>query len=240
MHEIEWARLKAHELRALADRKAVVVVPGFLGSDGYLGELRAWLRRVGYRPYRSQIRRNADCLDSLSRLLTSRVQRAADETGARVHLVGHSLGGVLSRGVATQQPDLVASVTTLGSPIRGQRSHRSALRTGERVRRRILAQGTEHPDCYTGYCECPFVAAVRSTFPEDVPQLAIFTRTDGVVDWRFSRHADPALNAEVRGTHCGLVFNAQVYRRLGSFLRRTAASGAREPADIQAPRVHAA
>src|SRR3954471_6522773 len=37
------------------DGAAVVVIPGFLGTDLYLMEFRAWLRRVGYTPYFSNI-----------------------------------------------------------------------------------------------------------------------------------------------------------------------------------------
>ena len=35
------------------DGGPVLTFPGFLGSDDYLSLLRGWLRRVGYRPYRS-------------------------------------------------------------------------------------------------------------------------------------------------------------------------------------------
>lgn len=30
---------------------AVVLVPGFLGTDAYLSQLHSWLGRIGYRPY---------------------------------------------------------------------------------------------------------------------------------------------------------------------------------------------
>jgi hypothetical protein len=29
------------------DQSAVVVIPGFMGSDQYLGDMNAWLRRIG-------------------------------------------------------------------------------------------------------------------------------------------------------------------------------------------------
>ena len=37
------------------DGSAVVLIPGFLGTDLYLAELHAWLRRIGYCPYFSGI-----------------------------------------------------------------------------------------------------------------------------------------------------------------------------------------
>jgi hypothetical protein len=32
------------------DGSAVVVIPGFMGSDQYLGDMNAWLKRIDYRP----------------------------------------------------------------------------------------------------------------------------------------------------------------------------------------------
>src|SRR5689334_25365172 len=43
------------------DGAAVVVIPGFLGTDLYLTEFRAWLSRIGYTPYFSGIGVNAEC-----------------------------------------------------------------------------------------------------------------------------------------------------------------------------------
>ena len=40
--------------------EAVVVVPGFMGSDLYLREMYGWLKRIGYKPYYSGIGVNAD------------------------------------------------------------------------------------------------------------------------------------------------------------------------------------
>jgi hypothetical protein len=42
------------------DGSAVVLVPGFLGSDQYLGDMFSWLRRIGYQPYMSGMGRNAE------------------------------------------------------------------------------------------------------------------------------------------------------------------------------------
>src|SRR5947208_4497284 len=43
------------------DGTAVVLVPGFMGTDAYLYELYLWLGRIGYRPYMSGIGLNAEC-----------------------------------------------------------------------------------------------------------------------------------------------------------------------------------
>ena len=202
------------------DGSAVVVIPGFLGTDFYLQEIHSWLRRIGYRPYMSRIGWNAECINTLVERLSETVAKAQAETGGKVHLIGHSLGGVLARSAAALKPERTASVITLGSPFRGIRSHPLVLAAGERVRERIRRQnGHNQPDCYTGYCGCDAVTAVQGGLPSSVPQSAIYTKTDGVVDWRVCVTDDPEINFEVTGTHVGLVFNATVYGLIATRLR---------------------
>src|ERR1700750_3369936 len=43
------------------DGSAVVVIPGFLMTDLYLTEFRAWIKRIGYKAYFSGIGLNAEC-----------------------------------------------------------------------------------------------------------------------------------------------------------------------------------
>ena len=42
------------------DGSAVVLVPGFLGTDLYLTQFAVWLRRIGYKAFYSGITLNAD------------------------------------------------------------------------------------------------------------------------------------------------------------------------------------
>ena len=90
------------------DRSAVISIPGFMGTDLYLQELHWWLRRIGYRSYLSDIGRNADCLDLLVNRLLATIEKAHAETGRVVHLIGHSLGGILALSAASLRPDVVA------------------------------------------------------------------------------------------------------------------------------------
>ncbi len=203
------------------DGSATVVVPGFLGSDFYLYELYLWLARVGYQPYFSNIGWNADCLNSLAEKLTATVKQAHTETGKKVHLIGHSLGGILSRSVAAVHPDLIASVTTLGSPFRGVKSHPQVVRMSELIRRRIFLtiDRDEHPQCFTGFCDCPAVTALQNSLPAEIRQTAIYTKTDGIVDWRSCVLQKAENDFEVTGTHIGLAFNFQVYKLIAERLK---------------------
>lgn len=216
---LDWLALKTSPVYyglglPRGDGAAVILVPGFMGTDHYLYEMNFWLRRIGYKPYMSNIGWNAECLNTLVTRLSETIQKAQQETGKQVHLIGHSLGGVLSRAATIINPKPVASVTTLGSPIRGIRSHPLVLQAADRVREKIMCdskQKAERPDCYTGYCDCPAVTAMHNHFPHEVRKTAIFTKTDGIVAWEVCVTDDPKQNFEVTGTHVGLAFNPTVY-----------------------------
>jgi pimeloyl-ACP methyl ester carboxylesterase len=210
----------------LGGGEGVLLIPGFLGSDRYLGELRSWLQRIGYTPYLSGIGRNMRSPDERSRRLHETVIRAMDETGGKVHLVGHTLGGIIARSVAVRWSEAISSIITMGSPFRGVRAHPFILWAAGVVRRRITTSqdkpaSATRPECYTGRCDCKFVEALKTVIPSSVAQTAIFTRTDGVVDWQRCLNDDPDLDIEVQGTHAGLAFNPAVYEHIA---RRLAAA----------------
>jgi triacylglycerol lipase len=220
---MDWLSLRASPVyRGIGvphgDGSVVVLIPGFLGSDQYLGDMFSWLRRIGYQASMSGIGRNAHCPDQLSARLMETVANAYRDSGRRVHLVGHSLGGTLARSVAVRRPHQVASVTMMASPIRAIRAHPMVLGAAMVVRRRIHLEADAEPGCYSGLCGCDFVNALRRPIPDSVLQAAIYTKTDGVVDWRCCINGDPATDFEVRGTHAGLVFNPEVYRRVANVL----------------------
>ncbi|HJQ24493.1 MAG TPA: alpha/beta fold hydrolase [Blastocatellia bacterium] len=215
---LEWFALRASPVFyglgiPRGDQSAVISVPGFMGTDLYLQELHWWLRRIGYRAYLSDIGRNADCLDLLVDRLLNTIARAHTEAGDRVHLIGHSLGGILALSAAQLRPDVVASVITLGSPFRGIRSHPMVLEMSKLVRSRIRTARRDEtkPACFTGYCDCDAVNALQTPCPHAIPHTAVYTKTDGIVDWRVCINDDAASNVEVNGTHIGLVFNPTVY-----------------------------
>ncbi len=215
---LDWVALRASAIyygfgAKRGDGAAVVLIPGFMGTDYYMTELYFWLWRIGYKPYMSGIGWNANCLDIVGKKLVATIEKAAAKTGRPVHLIGHSLGGILARSAAVQRPEMVRSVIALGSPFRGIRSHPAVMKTAEQVRARILREtNNERPQCYTGGCDCETVRAWDTCFPADILQTAVYTETDGIVDWQVCVDREPANNYKVSGTHVGLVVNPQVYR----------------------------
>ena len=208
------------------DGTAVVIIPGLLGMDLTLFELHGWLTRVGYRAYFSGMGLAADCPNVLAKKLTATIDRAYVETGQRVHLIGYSLGGIFARSAAVRMPGRIASVTTLGSPFRGLVVHPLVLTLGNLVRHRIRRRYPNPPQgCATSRCSCAFARSLRRKWPRSVAQTAIYTREDGLVDWRYCRTGDPKVDVEVGGTHLGLIFNSTTYLLIAE--RLAAVSGKR-------------
>lgn len=227
---LDWVALRASPVyRGLniphGDGAPVILIPGFLGVDGYLVEMYAWLKRIGYRPYMSGIGQNADCPNVLAQRLHVTIDQAYRDTRRKAHLVGHSLGGIMARVAAVRYPRRVAQVISLGSPVNSLRAHPTVLAAARFVRGRILwrRRSEVHSDCYTGHCGCTFLNAVRQQIPRSVMHASIYTKSDGIVDWRSCLDEDGGVNIEVRGTHIGLAFNADVYRNVAALL---AANGA--------------
>jgi triacylglycerol lipase len=205
------------------DGAAVIIIPGFLGTDLYLMELYGWLGRIGYKPYYSGIGINADCPNLLiQRHLNATIAKARSETGRKVHLIGHSLGGVIARSLARQRPQDVASVITLASPFRGTVTSKTVLHAADAIRLRILEEHGQGvlPDCYTGRCTCNFINSLKADLSDSVFETAIYTRDDGIVDWRYCMTKNPEDDFEVPGTHIGMAFNPSAYMILAERLAR--------------------
>ncbi len=208
------------------DGSAVVLIPGFLGTDAFMAEFYAWLYRMDYKPYFSGIRLNNDCPNlTIKGALKSTLDRALDETGKKVHVIGHSLGGLMALSLAAQRPDDVASVITLGAPFRGNVMHPNVCRMVDYVRTLIQARHGDNvlPVCYTCECSCDFVNSLMRVWSDRVPLTAVYTRTDGIVDWRYCVTGNPANDVEAPGTHIGMVLNPSVYAIVA---RRLAAASA--------------
>lgn len=222
---LQWLRLHSSAVYRgdgvpRGDGAPVLLVQGFLTRRQYLGTLRGWLERLGYRPHIADVGWNADCFDVLADQVLAQAASVRGEAGRRVHLVGHSLGGILVRAVAARAPHVVASVTTLATPFRGLRVE-PALRLGNLIVRSVVHRRRDpavFPECMTFACQCATVRALASPLPASLPQLSVTVPGDGLTDWRYG--ADPATTrvVEVPGCHFGVVFEAAAYEALAQHL----------------------
>lgn len=203
----------------------VVLVPGFMAGDGSLRLMARHLRERGHRTYRSAIHTNVGCTRDVGEALERRVEEVAGKRGRRVCVVGHSLGGLLARGVAARRPDLVESIVTLGSPLLAPGAAHRVLLLDLAVVVRLQRAGVGRmmgADCTSGECARESWEEARRPLDPSVAFTSVFSRRDGIIDWRGC--LDPlARTVEVSTSHLGMAFDPTVLEVVGAALARTRA-----------------
>jgi pimeloyl-ACP methyl ester carboxylesterase len=173
------------------DGHPVMVLPGFVASDGSTRPLRAFLRDRGYAAHGWQLGRNLGFRPGLDEQQLARLRELRRRHGRRVSLIGWSLGGVYARELAKRAPDEVRQVITLGSPFKGDVRATHASRLYEMLAGHTVEEAR---------------ARVDLAKPPPVPTTAIFSRSDGIVAWQccIEDEGPRSESVEVRSSHCGL------------------------------------
>jgi len=191
----------------------ILLVPGFLAGDYTLTLMGRHLRRLGHRTYRSGIVANIGCIDRGTEALEQRVEEIATRRERKVIVIGHSLGGMMARGLAARRPDLVAGIITMGSPMLAPGAAHELLVAQVAMLRRLQALGLPNvmgEDCTSGHCALRMWDESRKPLPPDFPFTAIYSPRDGIADWRAC--IDPAGQAaEVRTSHVGMALDPEVF-----------------------------
>lgn len=185
-----WLRLLPE-----GDGHPVMVIPGFAGSDTYNQPLIRFLRSQGYHAvgWKQGVNLGHSHLDM--RQLETRIDKLHRRENRKISLIGHSLGGIIAREAARQHPDRIRQVISLGSPIGKERDSASKL---NHLYRQVNNQPGELNE--RDWHIAP-----------PVPTTAIYSRHDGVLDWRVCLQSDghsQSENVEVIGSHNGLTVNA--------------------------------
>jgi triacylglycerol lipase len=212
----ELARLLAdprfHAPTRAEGRPPVLLIPGFMAGDASLMMLAGWLRRRGHKVRPSGMRINANCAGNELERLEQLLERF-DEPAV---VIGQSRGGTFARALAARHPDAVAGVVMLGSPVLDPlavsphvlRTVRSLARLGDLGLRGVFSSA-----CRDGVCCAEYNAALRTPLPPGTVAVAVYSRSDAIVDWRAC--LDPSAQCvEVDGSHCGMAVNARVYWEL--------------------------
>jgi pimeloyl-ACP methyl ester carboxylesterase len=219
-------RATPYAVRAPVRGDPVVLVPGFLAGDTSLSLMGRSLRGRGFRTYRALVRANVGCTRRAAAQLEARLESVAQRRGSRVQVVGHSLGGLLARGVAVRRPDLVSGIVTLGSPMLAPAAHHVSLTRSVDVLVRLNRAGVRGlmaEDCVSGACARASFEESRQSLPDGVGFTAIYSRRDGIVDWRAC--VDPLAHpVEVRASHVGMAVDPRVIEEVVAALTRHRAS----------------
>jgi pimeloyl-ACP methyl ester carboxylesterase len=212
---------------ANAGGQPVMLIPGFLAGDDSLGIMTRWLRRTGHHTSKAGMRSNVDCSSAALARLEERLEIMAETRGEKVAIVGQSRGGNFAKVLARRRPELVSGIVALGSP------QRNALHIHPVVRAQVFAvgmlgtigaKGLFNYACLRGDCCRSFWEDLRGEVPPEVGYVSIYSKTDGVVNWRACLD-DGAHHVEVRASHCGMAVNVSTYEALATALADFRASG---------------
>jgi hypothetical protein len=192
-----FAWLPALRMLPQGDGHSVLVLPGLMASDASTHLLRALLQDRGYVPYGWELGRNQGPRPGVEDGMARRLKEIADRSGRKVSVIGWSLGGLYARVLASQTPEVVRQVITLGSPFTGDPRASNAWRVFEYTSGVSVDDQRWHK-------------ILRD--PVSVPTTSIYSRSDGIVAWQCSleRERPLAENIEVEGSHCGLGHNPVV------------------------------
>jgi len=187
------------------DGHIVIVLPGIMTGDFTTFRLVGWLNRIGYdaRGWGPGVNWGPTSR-SLARV-DALIDAAYAEGGRKVSLVGRSLGGLYAREYAKRQPDRVARVITLGTPV--QFPVKTPLSPFENV----LAQFYD-----------PSVSAHLDDLPRNppVPLTAIYSKSDGIVPWPacLVEEGPLAENLEIESAHTVMGENPRAMRIIAARL----------------------
>ena len=201
----EFASIALH-VKALSkapkgNAQPVMLVPGYMADDNSMRPLGAYLKFLGYDVYYTEMGRNMGKVNTDMLRLGDKVESISQRLdGAKVTLIGWSLGGVLTREVARLFPDAVQQVLTLGTPIVGGPKFTS-------VGKRYAKRNNIDLD------EFELDVHQRNSIGLTQPITSIYSKSDGVVGWQASIdiYNQQANNLEVSGSHMGLGVNPKVW-----------------------------
>jgi pimeloyl-ACP methyl ester carboxylesterase len=209
------------EPREAPESRAVMLIPGFLTGDQSLRMLGSWLKRSGHRTRRAGMRLNVDCSEAAVSRLEQCLERFCEAQGEPAFIVGQSRGGTFARVLAVRRPDLVRGIVTLGSPhVAPLAVHPIVWVQGAALATlgTIGVRGIATHSCLTGSCCKQFARDLRAEFPSKVRFVSVYSRSDGIVDWRAC--LDPgAHHVEVDSTHCGMSVHGDVFDIVDRALR---------------------
>lgn len=221
--------------RPRGDNQPVLLVPGFLAGDATLRPMSHRLRRAGYRTYRSRLHANIRCTQATGEALEERVEAIVQRWGRPVAVIGHSLGGLLAKGLAHRRPDLVAGIVTLGSPLLAPGAVHPVLAFDLMLLARLQQWGfggLMGADCTSGDCARHSWEELSAPAHDGFVFTSIYSRRDGIVDWHACLDPD-ATHIAVDSSHVGMAVDRSTHAHvLDGLARITQAARARRSAPV--------
>ena len=196
----------------------VVLLHGLWLRGVAMAYLARRLRNEGFDPHTFDYATVRDGIDVASERLRERIDALGDGT---VHLVGHSLGGLVAATILQRHPDLIdGRIVCLGSPLRGSAAARSlqgipggTAMLGHSVQ--LLERGLERWD---GPQQLGVIAG-RLPFGLGFLLGGVNAPHDGTVAVEETRLPGIADHRVIAAAHTGLVYSDEAARHTIVFLR---------------------
>jgi pimeloyl-ACP methyl ester carboxylesterase len=174
------------DLAPSGDGHPVLLLPGLLTDDLFTAPLCAFLRSRGYAAEGWGQGRNFGHWSLLESVLLPKLDSLCQRHGRKASVVGPSMGGLFARALAARRPDQVRCVVTMSSAAGGppRSNHVWPLY------RAMTGQPAE-----------------TLQFPAPpVPSTSVFSRLDGLNDWRTCLQPVGAQteNVEIVSSHHGM------------------------------------
>lgn len=177
---------------AQGDSHPVLVIPGLLLDDTYTAPLRWFLHTCGHNAIGWGGGLNFGHFRLVDELLKPELDRLCEAHGRTVSVVGASVGGLFARSLALRWPEQVRCVVTLASSVGG-------------------SPRANH--VWPFYQAMTGQPAETLVVPPPVPSTSVYSRVDGVNNWRTCLQPEGLQreNVEVLASHHGLALHPATF-----------------------------
>ena len=181
--------------------RPILLIAGFLAGPSTIDALEHVLNVAGWNVRQAGVGRNAgpayrgidQCEQDLKTLY--------EESGQKVRVIGHSRGGQYAKILAYRHPAMVEQIITLGSPLQVKYPKYAVVKVPAETLDRLWRTGV------FGAVDVEAEQRVDDErfepISDDIGFVSIFSKTDGIVDWRTSFDVQ-ATPVEVNASHAGL------------------------------------
>ncbi len=197
--------------------RPVLLIAGFLAGPRTIDALAHVLQVAGWDVRQANVGRNAGPAYRGIKRCEQDLHEMHDVCGEKVRVIGHSRGGQFARILAVRFPTAVEQVITLGAPLLIKYPSYAVVKVPAEALDRLWRVGT------FGSVDAEAEARVDddrfAPFPPNIDFVSIYSRSDGIVDWRTS--LDPAAVAvAVEASHAGLPNSIAGVTAVAAALRR--------------------
>lgn len=194
----------------------VLVVQGFAMHDLTTWTLRRHLDDLGHDAFDGNIGLNLGVHSGTMERLEERLAHMEEEhPGKKVTVIGHSLGGIQSLLLTYRHPHRINRLMTMGSPFGAARLEGGANRLVYGIYEILNPDDADLVEELNDYMQ---------DGPPEAAMTSIFSHADGVVapesainPWAEDGHPRTE-NVEVKGSHCGMIVNPDVWTILADRL----------------------